>query len=210
MLLEIEGLYKKYGSKEVIKNLNFIINSPGIIGIVGESGCGKSILIKIIIGSLLPTSGKINIYSKLGFSMQNNAIYQSLTVRENLDYFATIYEVRNKGAVIDNILQELSLKQYENITINNLSGGTQKRVDIACALINDPETIVLDEPFTGLDSKLTKELTSLLINLHNKGKTIIITSHILETIDGLCTKFFLMENGALLEIKKGDLRNKVI
>lgn len=208
ILLEVKDIEKTY-TKKILSNINFTIKENEIIGIVGSSGSGKSVLLKILIGFIKPTKGIITKNASTGFSSQNNALYSALTPRENLEYFATMHGVTNKKEEITKIIKSLGLENYENEEVEHLSGGTKKRVDIACALLGNPKIIILDEPFNGLDNKRVNELIFLIKELYNNGKTIIVTSHLIEPIQDLCTRFLMVEEGNLKEISKKDLERVI-
>ena len=197
---------KKFRDKIILDNVNLFVNSGNILGILGPSGSGKSVLIKILIGFLKPDSGEIETKAKIGFSMQNNALYENLTLQQNLKYFAKMYNVEKPKDKINLLLQQLSLENYRNITIGNISGGTKKRADIACALLNDPEVLVLDEPFAGLDTFLVNQLSDLLKQLQQKGMTIILSSHLLNQVESLCTALVFINEGKAKSITKEQLK----
>ena len=202
-VVSIKGVSKSFGKKEVLQDLNLSIGKGERVGIFGYNGSGKSVLIKIIAGFLKQDKGRIEHSGTIGFSAQNNSIYGGLTVRENLLYFSDLYNVKQKKSRIEELIEDAYLQPYSNTLVMELSGGTQKRVDIACALLNDPEIIVLDEPFTGLDPILVKELINFLYELNKKGKTIIVSSHILHIFEDFCNKLIFIYtkiNIILLEI----------
>ncbi len=194
-VIEIKGVSKKFGEKIVLENVSFNIAKGDIFGIVGASGSGKSVLIKILIGFLEPDVGGVNISGKVGFSMQYNSIYDNLTVRQNLNYFSKIYEVKERRQKIDFLIRALFLEEYEDVLVSKLSGGTKKRVDIACSLLNSPDILILDEPFAGLDSLLIASLTDFFNQLNQKGTTIIFSSHLLNHARDFCKKVAFISQG---------------
>lgn len=212
-VISLRGVSKSFGKKDVLKSINLSVNSGELLGLVGKSGSGKSVLIKTIIGFLKADSGQViikdDLKDKINFSMQDNSIHSQLTVKQNLRYFAKMYDLERKERedAIQEILTKLDLKDFENVIVKNLSGGTQKRVDIGCALLNGPDILLLDEPFLGLDPELVNRLGTLIIELNKKGKTIIISSHDLRVLYSICSKFALIKNGNLNFIKKEELAN---
>jgi ABC-2 type transport system ATP-binding protein len=205
-VIKLSGITKKYKDKAVLDNIDLSINKQEIIGITGPSGSGKSVLIKIIIGYLKQDKGTVSIKSRLGFSTQENSFYDNLTLRQNLNYFSKIYDVKERKDKIKEILRTLSLEEYEKYLVKNLSGGTKKRVDIACALLNEPEILILDEPFVGLDQLLIKQLSDFLTELNKNGMTIIMSSHVLAPIEALCNKIIFIKDKKLFLVKKSDLK----
>ncbi len=187
--------------------MNFSINSSDFVGLIGSSGSGKSVFVKILIGIMRPTKGKININGKMGFSLQNNSFYKKLTLYQNLVFFSKIYKVKDYKTKIGELMNSLDLLNFRNTLASSLSGGTQKRLDLACALLNDPEILLLDEPFVGLDPFLVKELMQLYKNLNINGITIILSSHRLDVIESLCNKFFIVHEKKLFSLSKNQLKD---
>ncbi|MFH1290264.1 MAG: ABC transporter ATP-binding protein [Nanoarchaeota archaeon] len=212
-LLLIDNLSKSFKKKKVLNGLNLSVEKGEVIGLVGRSGVGKSVLVKTLIGFLKPDAGYLAIHSEskfpIGFSMQENAIYDSLTVRQNLKYFSEIYKIPRKERKngIKLVLDKLNLEEFGDVLVKKLSGGTKKRVDIACALLTEPEIIVLDEPFLGLDPVLVDSLSQFILLLQKSGKTIIVSSHRTDELSKICTRLILLKGGKLYQINKSQLKN---
>jgi len=209
-VISLRGVSKAFGKKQVLRNIGLSINSGELVGLIGKSGSGKSVLIKVIIGFLKPDTGDILIKigrDKINFSMQGNSIHSYLTVKQNLKYFSKMYDLprKERKAIIEDILNKLNLREFEDVLVKKLSGGTQKRVDIGCSLLNNPDILILDEPFLGLDPDLVNRLAGLVFELNKKGKTIIISSHDIEMLKRICSKFILINNGNLNIIDRKDL-----
>jgi ABC-type multidrug transport system ATPase subunit len=212
MLLIATNISKSFGKKKILNDINLEINKGEIVGIVGKSGCGKSVLIKTLIGFLKPNSGSVTINSKLkfpiGYSTQENSLYEDLTVSQNLSYFADAYNIKKvlKKQKINLLLRIFHLQEYEKVLVRELSGGTKKRVDIACSLIVDPDLIILDEPFLGLDPLLVEEFLRIFKFLKSRGKTILISSHRTQELSEICSKTILIKNGKSYNINKNQLK----
>ena len=212
-VISLKGVNKSFDNIKILDDIFLYVKKEEIIGLVGRSGSGKSVLIKILIGFLSNDSGEIKIdqtiKNKIGFSMQNNSIYEYLTVKQNLNYFSKIYGISRKTRkiIIPEIIRKLGLQEFEKVLVSKLSGGTKKRVDIACALLNDPEVLILDEPFLGLDPELVNKLASFILELNKRGKTIIISSHGLEELKRICSRFMLVKDKKLKFIGRNDLIN---
>jgi ABC-2 type transport system ATP-binding protein len=199
---EVTTKYKNF----VISNINFNIESGDILGLVGRSGSGKSTIIKTIVGLKKLDKGKIiskfndqilDLQEIIGYSPQDNALFPLLTLEENIITFAKLHNV-TKIDLIDRmnyLLKRLDLVNCKDKKINQLSGGMQKRCDLAITLIHSPKIIVLDEPFNGLDISLQKFIWNLLKELAKQGCIIIISSHLLIDIKKNCNKFGLVEKG---------------
>lgn len=205
-VIKLQGISKKFKNKIILDNISLSINKQEIIGITGKSGSGKSILLKIILGYIKQDKGTISIKSRIGFSSQENSLYENLTLYQNLNYFAKINNVEKRKEKIKELLDILCLKEYEKYLIKNLSGGTKKRVDIACALLNNPEVLILDEPFVGLDHLLIKQLSDFLLKLKKNGMTIIMSSHVLEPIETLCNRILFVKDNKLSNVNKTELK----
>lgn len=213
-IISLKEVSKRFGKFTALDKINLEINKGEIIGIVGPSGSGKSVLVKMFFGFFKPSSGKILLDSKLkiGFSSQNNSLYDYLTVRQNANYFSKIYNVskKNRKKYISRLIEVLNLEDFKRVLVKNLSGGTKKRVDILCSLLNDPDLIILDEPFAGLDPSLIKALSQFILELNKTGKTIIISSHRTNEILKIASRMLLVKNKTLKEITKSELEEAYI
>jgi len=206
-VIQIKNLTKIFKKKVIFENINASIKRGEIVAILGRSGSGKSTLIKTIIGYLKEYQGEIKINGTLGFSTQANSIYESLSTKQNLEYFAKIYSIENKEEIISTVIKLLELEEYSNVLVKKLSGGTKKRVDLACALLNNPDIIILDEPFSGLDSFLVNHISTFLRAIAKRGVTVVFSSHLLDQAASLCDRFFFIEHKTMKEISKDKLKN---
>jgi len=199
---ELKTSYRNFS----VSNISFNLVSGDILGLVGRSGSGKSTILKTIIGEKRRDKGFINVYidgksesisDHIGYSPQENSLYQFLTLEENITTFGKLYNVKNPDLKtrMDFLLKRLDLIPSKKKKIRELSGGMQKRADLAVALIHSPRIIILDEPFTGLDISLQKFIWNLLVELSKHGRIIIISSHMLDDIHRYCNKYGLVERG---------------
>ena len=185
MILETRHLSKIYGNKRAVHNLNLQIEAGSFTAILGPNGAGKSTTIQMLTRLLQPTTGEIlyNSNIKLGVVFQNSVLDDMLTVRENLDIRAGQYNRVDKGKV-DSLIEQLGLKKFSTQLYGTLSGGQKRRVDIARALLNNPDVLFLDEPTTGLDIQTRKVIWDLIHHLQMKEKmTVILTTHYLDEAD---------------------------
>ena len=209
-VIEVKGLCKSFGRKKVLNNISFNVKHGEVLAILGASGQGKSVLIKTLAGFYSPSNGRIDYdinEGKIAFSMQNNSIYESLTVKQNWKYFGKLLGMTNKdiNEISEDLYHELDLKDYKNTLVSDLSGGTRKRVDIGCCLLNNPDVLILDEPFSGLDQDLVKELARYILLLNSHGKTVIITSHRIKLISRICNRVLALEKNKIMELAKDKL-----
>ena len=209
--IEISSLTKKYKDKIAVSKLNLKIKHGELFALLGTNGAGKTTIIKMLTGLVEPTSGNIKILeldmqnhsaeikSKINVSPQETAIAPNLTVYENLDFMAGVYQIKNKSDKITMLIKNFKLESVKNQKTKTLSGGLQRRLSIALALVNDPEVLFLDEPTLGLDVIARKELWRLIECL--KGKiTIILTTHYMEEAENLSNRIGIMKNGQLVEV----------
>ncbi|MFA6088427.1 MAG: ABC transporter ATP-binding protein [Candidatus Woesearchaeota archaeon] len=208
VIIELKDIRKSFGKKEVLKGISLSVEHNKIIGLIGKSGSGKTVLLNILIGNLSYDSGEIfvnvshkNIKSIFGFSVQNNSFYEELTLKENLDYFGALYnlsenEINHRSKILFELL-DLELDIDEKV--KNLSGGMKKRFDFCCALLHDPEILILDEPTTGLDPLRRAQLLKVIENIKEAGTTVIMSTHFLDEIEYLCDKVLVLESGEIIE-----------
>lgn len=211
--ISIEHLTKTYNEKTVVDYVSFSIKSGELFGLLGVNGAGKTTLIKMLCGLLTPTSGHASILgydSKknqkqvkeiIAVSPQETAIAPNLTIRENLELMAGIHgysktEIKEKTA---NMITAFSLQPYENQKGKTLSGGWQRKLSIALALISEPKILFLDEPTLGLDILGRRELWTLIERLKEKT-TIVLTTHYLEEAETLCDRICVMKDGQIKAI----------
>jgi ABC-type multidrug transport system ATPase subunit len=188
--LVLRNISKEFLGKLVLNNVNLEIDSPRIVLIKGPNGSGKTTLIRIIAGLIQPSNGKVEIYVDdkkvldrrriVGYVSHYPLIYDELSVKENIDFFAGLNGLKNTMdyEFIKSMISGLGLIKYLYSMTGNLSYGWKKRVDIARALIHNPEIILLDEPFTGLDVEGRQSLIQLFNELLHRDKIIILTSPI--------------------------------
>jgi len=217
-ILKLENVKKSFNSRTVLDSINLEILEGEIFGIIGSSGSGKTTLLKIMIGFMQPSSGEVvfrnhgdflPVFENLklakrtfGFAAQSPSLYEKLTVFENLDYFGCLYGLSKEARLANiNILLDLvELSSARNIIAQNLSGGMQRRLDIACALIQDPKILILDEPTSDLDPMLAKHIWKLIQKINKRGTTIIVASHHLSEIESLCDRISILSSAKIKNI----------
>ncbi len=209
--IETKNLTKKYKDKLAVNNLCLQVKKGELFALLGVNGAGKTTTIKMLSGLILPTSGEITIENMnmkkdvfkikeiLNVSPQETAIAPNLSVKENLEFMAGVYQIKNKDEKIEELIRIFNLKEVLNKKAKTLSGGWQRRVSIAISLINEPKILFLDEPTLGLDVIARKELWKIIGEL--KGKiTIILTTHYMEEAQSLSDRIGIMVNGNLVDI----------
>lgn len=217
-MIEIKDLYKKFGKNEVLKGIDLSIKEGGIFAILGPNGSGKTTLIKSILGMVIPNSGEIYIN---GESLKNNYKY-----RERIDYLpqianfpgnlkvneliAMIKDLRNfKGDADQELIKLFKLKPFLNKKLVNLSGGTKQKVNLVLTFMFDSPLIILDEPTSGLDPISHLRLKELIFREKKKGKTILVTSHILNFVEEISDEIvFLLEGKIYFKGSSESLKEK--
>ena len=208
-MLRIEKINKRYGDRLVLQDLNFSIAEGEVYGLLGPNGAGKTTTINIICDLLRADSGTIYIEDQsvcqatkklIGIAPQENLLYQSLTCRENLDFFARIYGLSKSKRVeqVGHCLEAVNLVERANSPVETLSGGMQRRLSVAIALVHQPKLVILDEPTTGLDIEARYELWELIRQLKSQGITTLLTTHLLEEAERLCQRIGILKEGKLL------------
>lgn len=189
-----------------IQEVDFRLTSGDIMALVGKSGSGKSTLIKTLLGINQPEKGDITVLvdgiehdlrDRTGYSSQANSLYDSLTVAENLRTFGKMRGLSTEEIEdgMDEILENLGISEARNKRVDKLSGGMAKRADIAVSTIHDPDIVVFDEPFTGIDPPQRKVIWKSIEKMADEGKAIIITSHLLRTLSERCNRYGLLHGG---------------
>ena len=209
--IETIKLTKKYKDKVAVNGIDLSIKEGELFALLGVNGAGKTTTIKMLSGLILPTSGSFTIEDMdmkkdmfkikeiLNVSPQETAIAPNLTVKENLDFMAGVYQIKDKDKRILELIKQFKLDEVLNKKAKTLSGGWQRKLSIAISLINDPKILFLDEPTLGLDVIARKELWKVITSLKGK-KTIILTTHYMEEAENLSDRIGIMANGNLIEI----------
>jgi ABC-2 type transport system ATP-binding protein len=208
-MLEIHHLCKAYGKRQVLNNLSLQIPSGEVYGLIGSNGAGKTTTINILCNLLQFDSGKVEIAGckisaetkrMIGVVPQENLMYKNLTCAENLNFFARIYGL--SGAERKQRVREclilVNLLDRANSVVENLSGGMQRRLSMALALVHHPKLVILDEPTTGLDVEARYEIWELIRNLQQQQITVLLTTHLLEEAERLCQRIGILKNGHLI------------
>lgn len=217
-VIEVIDFHKSFGTKKVHQGVSFYVRKGECLGLIGGSGTGKSVLLRSLIGLEKPDQGRILIHGenitpmterqlvdvrrKVAYAFQGGALFDSMTVYENLAYPLREhfkYSEAEIGKQIRNQLEEFGLKEAEKLYPANLSGGMQKRVGLARAMMMHPEVVLYDEPTAGLDPYNTKRIQESILNLKSKGVTSILVTHDMPTVYAVCDKVALLAGGRISE-----------
>lgn len=218
-VIEIKGLKKSFGDHEVLKNINLNIQKGESVVVLGKSGTGKSVMIKCIVGMIMPDEGSLKVFgdeiaemnedklketrTKIGFLFQGGALYDSMTVRENLAFALTrVLKIKDETDIekrSKEALEGVGLAEAIDKMPSDLSGGMRKRMAFARTLIVNPEIILYDEPTTGLDTITSKEISNLMVDIQKKYKTSsIIITHDLQCAKITANRIVVMNEGELI------------
>ncbi len=210
-ILEVAALSKKFKNKVAVDHVTFSIPRGQILGLLGPNGAGKTTLISMLLGLTLPTSGSIKIFGlpferhrvailrRCNFSSAYVSLPTNLTVIENLRVFATLYGVPNKEAVINTLLEQLEIRHLSKQINGRLSAGESTRVNLAKALLNNPEILFLDEPTASLDPDMADKIRKLLRRIQaQRAITMLYTSHNMRDVEEVCDRVLFMRHGRFI------------
>ena len=210
--LEVINLSKSYNSKEAVKDISFRINRNEIIGILGPNGCGKTTTIGMILGLLKPSQGKVlingieiennrvDLLNKLNFISPYIELPKKLTVRQNLEVYGRLYDIKNLKGKIDYLCEKLRLNELINKITGELSSGQKNRVSLAKSIINDPTVLLLDEPTASLDPETGDFVRNFLEEYQKENQTsILLASHNMIEVERLCSSVLMMNNGSIID-----------
>lgn len=200
-----EKLSVKKDKNVILAELSFAVQPGSITGLIGPSGSGKTTLMRTIVGVQAISGGELAVLnqkagsrklrSKIGYVTQSPAVYSDLTVLQNLQYFAKLVRADHKG--VDTVIKQVQLTEQRDQLVESLSGGQKARVSLAIALLGDPDLFVLDEPTVGLDPVLRNELWDMFKELAKSGKTLLVSSHVMDEAER-CKHLLLLRDGKLL------------
>lgn len=225
-MLKVENVTKYYGDVLAVDDLSFTINDGEIFGLLGVNGAGKTTTFRMIMSLLEPTKGTItlngepvgyDVSERIGFLTEERSLLTKLTVKEQVVYYATLKGMKENDILkkLDYWLDRFGISEYKNRKIKELSKGNQQKIQFITAIIHEPDLLVLDEPFTGLDPINVELFMSVIREFKEKGKMIIFSSHRMEHVELFCEKLVILLkgktvlSGSLKEIKK-NYRKKVI
>lgn len=209
--VELEGVTRRFGNKTVLNGVTLRVERGEIFGLLGPSGSGKTTLIKLITGIDKADSGsvrmlgevmpKLAMLQRFGYMAQSDALYQELTARENLLFFASLFGLSGTRRTerIREALSVVDLLDHLNKPVAAYSGGMKRRLSLAISLLHEPELLILDEPTVGIDPVLRQSIWQELLKLRDQGKTIILTTHVMDEADK-CDRIGLIRDGVLTAV----------
>jgi ABC-2 type transport system ATP-binding protein len=212
-IIRVKNLTKKYGDMTAVNGVTFAVARGEVFGILGPNGAGKTTTVEMIEGLRKPDGGEIEVCGidavketrrtkeLIGVLLQATSIYDNIRVKEAIELFGSYYR---KSLPVSQILEEVSLNDKKSSSVSSLSGGQKQRLSIGLALVNDPEVLFLDEPTTGLDPQARHNVWSIVENLRDRGKTIILTTHYMEEAERLCGRLAIIDRGNIITMDTPD------
>lgn len=215
--LEVIGLSKIYNNKDAVKDISFKVNKNEIIGILGPNGCGKTTTIGMILGLLKPSNGKVlingieiekkrvDLLNQLNFISPYIELPKKLTVKQNLEVYGRLYDVKNLKKKIEMLSEKLRLSEIINKLTGELSSGQKNRVSLAKSIINNPTVLLLDEPTASLDPETGDFVRSFLESYQKENKaSILLASHNMSEVERLCSSVLMMNKGSIVDSGKPE------
>jgi ABC-2 type transport system ATP-binding protein len=209
-VIQVSGVRKTYGTTVAVDEVSFEVNDGEIFGLIGPNGAGKTTTMECIEGLRTPDRGSISVLGldpfrqvyklqdRIGVQLQQAQLQKRIKVWEAVDLWASLY--RKKAIDAARLLEQLGLTDKRNAWFMNLSGGQKQRLFIALALINDPEVVFLDELTTGLDPQARRAIWDLVRGIRERGKTVFLTTHLMEEAERLCDRVAIIEQGRIIDI----------
>src|SRR5450631_1980580 len=209
-VIQISGVRKTYGSTIAVDEVSFEVHDGEIFGLIGPNGAGKTTTMECIEGLRKPDRGTISVLGfdpfrqvyklqdRIGVQLQQAQLQKRIKVWEAVDLWASLYQKKTIDG--ENLLEQLGLTDKRNAWFMNLSGGQKQRLFIALALINDPEVVFLDELTTGLDPQARRAIWDLVRGIRARGKTVFLTTHLMEEAERLCDRVAIIEHGRIIDV----------
>jgi len=217
-ILKVDNIVKRYKEVLALDHLSISVNEGEVFGLLGPNGSGKTTLMNCILALLQYSSGSIEVFgkqmnpnsydvkSKIGVVLQNVAVFDELTVRDNIDYFCGLY-IKDKALrkqYVEEAIQFVGLEDYTKFYPKKLSGGLLRRLNIACGIAHKPKLIFMDEPTVAVDPQSRNKILEGIKELNKQGATIIYTSHYMEEVEQICTRIAIIDKGKNVAIGTND------
>jgi len=212
MSIKVENITKYYGEQKALDNVSFSIKKGEIVGFLGPNGAGKSTMMKILttyistfegtafVNGFSVSEDKLQVQKCVGYLPEHNPLYLDMYVREYLGFNAEVYKVDKTQ--VENVIKQTGLTSEAHKKIEELSKGYRQRVGLACALLHNPEVLILDEPTTGLDPNQLLEIRELIKAVAKEdGKTVLLSTHIMQEVEAICDRVIILNKGVLVHDK---------
>jgi ABC-2 type transport system ATP-binding protein len=206
-VLHVENLTKTFDNRKVLDTLTFDVHKGEVFGLLGPNGAGKTTLIRTILDIFRPDAGTISLFGRtfsddikdaIGYLPEEGSLDREILVSECIRYFAELKHVDGIDHKMDEWLGKLDLKEYRNKKVQDLSKGMHRRLQFILAVIHQPDLLILDEPFSGLDPLNTKTLKDILLDLSGTGTTIIMSTHQMDEVERMCDRILMLNDGKMV------------
>ena len=210
-VVKVSNLVKIFDKRKIIKNISFDVSENSVVGILGKNGAGKTTLLGMLMGLILPSSGKIKILGKdlnkkkneilkkINFQSPYVDLPKKMTVEQNLYFYSRLYGIKNFKDIVNDLIDKLKMKDLIKKNYGSLSAGQKTKVNLCKALINNPKLLLLDEPTASLDPETSIFIREFLLKFQKKNNSsILITSHNLDEIQSICSKIILLKFGTVV------------
>lgn len=215
-MLELKNVTKEFGTKKAVNNLNFKLENGKILGLVGRNGAGKSTTFRMILQIIDPTNGEIlyndkkisqDVLDKFGYLPEEGSLIPSYTVLELCEYYGALklMDLKEIRDILITWLEKFHIEEYLNKKVKDLSKGNRQKIQFIVSNLHNPEFLILDEPFSGLDPISVEELKKCILELKNDGKTIIFSSHRMDHVEELCDELIILNEGKT--VLQGNLKD---
>jgi ABC-2 type transport system ATP-binding protein len=206
LIVEFESVSKSFAEKNVIEDISFSVRQGEIFGLLGPNGAGKTTVIRLLLDILKPDIGKIRVFGvplsstakdKIGYLPEERGLYKKIKILDILVYLAQLKGISGKQAQLnaEYLLKSLELYEYRGKKVDELSKGMQQKIQFLSAIIHDPELVILDEPFSGLDPLSTKAVKDRILELKHAGRTVFLSTHMMEQAQALCDRILMLNKG---------------
>ena len=223
-MIEVKKLVKRFGLKTVLRGVDFQVQPGEFVALLGPNGAGKTTFLRILASLSRPSMGSVDIAgyrlpkdaaavrARLGVVSHLPLLYPDLTAEENLTFYARMYGIQNADARITEVLEMVGLEQRRKDLVRTFSRGMQQRLAIGRAVLHDPDVMLFDEPYTGLDQDASSMLDSVLQTVAGQGRTVVMTSHDLARAEDLATRFDILSRGVIAasSTRKGLGKNNLL
>ena len=216
-LINVINLVKNFDEQSVIKNISFNVKKNSIVGILGKNGAGKTTLLGMLLGLITPTKGDIfilgknlklnkkEILSEINFQSPYVDLPKKMTVEQNLSFYSRLYGVKNFNTVIENLVDDLKIRDLIKKNYGSLSAGQKTKINLCKALLNKPKLLLLDEPTASLDPETSIFIRNYLLEYQKKNSSsILITSHNLDEVQAMCSNIILLKSGEI--VSEGNIK----
>lgn len=215
-MLRLADLHKRFGATVAVDGLSLEVGRGEVLGFLGPNGAGKTTTLGMIVGAIRPDAGRVEIDGaapseaavrrSVGLAPQSLALYDELTARENLRFFARLYGLpaATARARVDELLARIELTARADDRVGGFSGGMKRRLNLAAALVHDPQLVLLDEPTAGVDPQSRNQILELVRGLAGAGKTLLYSTHYMEEAQRLCARVAIVDHGKLLLVDRVD------